>query len=366
MVDPIKRAMRISTIQVDQATTPFDISFHSGRAFRTESESVVLRLGYDNGITSCGESAPRPYVTGETLASVTELIRDRFAPRLLNREIGCLEDVASVLDDLERFCLHESLKPYHSALGAVDVALLDGLGKLRNRPVAFYLGNPSPNPGAAHSVSVPLLPDDKIRELFQRFRHYPFTHLKVLVGDDLTWNVDRLALLRSLFGDGVDLRIEVNGKWCFDQALANATALKKFKISAVEQPLPAHDIEGMRRFRTETGMPVIADESLCTLSDAKRLIESRACDILNIKVSKCGGLLRSRAVAELASSARMPCQLGAHVGETEILAAAGRHFAATTDLLWIDGGYAFLLFGAGLRKEPRKELEGPGLGLQDC
>ena len=189
--------MRISTIQVDQATAPFDISFHSGRAFRTESESVVLRLGYDNGITSCGESAPRPYVTGETLASVTELIRDRFAPRLLNREIGCLEDVASVLDDLERFCLHESLKPYHSALGAVDVALLDGLGKLRNRPVAFYLGNPSPNPGAAHSVSVPLLPDDKIRELFQRFRHYPFTHLKVLVGDDLTWNVDRLALLRS-------------------------------------------------------------------------------------------------------------------------------------------------------------------------
>ena len=164
----------------------------------------------------------------------------------------------------------------------------------------------------------------------------------------------------------MELRIEVNGKWSFEQAVTHVRELERFGISAVEQPLPAHDIEGLRRFREQTGVRVIADESLCTLSDAKGLIDSRACDILNIKVSKCGGLLRSKAIADFALSAQVPCQLGAHVGETEILSAAGRHFAATTHLLWVDGGYSFLLFGGrdAEKSGPKKEKPfGPGLGL---
>ena len=358
--------MRIAGIRVHQAAEPFDVSFLSGQALRTKSESVILRLDYDNGMFSYGESAPRAYVTGETLSSVHELIQDSFAPLLLHREIANLEDVKTTLKDLETGFLQPAEKPCLSALGAVDIALLDGLGKLGNRPVAFYLGGPLPNPCVAYSASVPFLPDERIRQLFQRFRHYPFTHLKVLVGDDLSWNVERLALLRSLFGDGVDLRIEVNGKWSFEQALAHVKELERFRISAVEQPLPAHDIEGLRGFREQTGMRVIVDESLCTLSDAKRLIDSKACDVLNIKISKCGGLLRSKAIADFALSAQVPSQLGAHVGETEILAAAGRHFAATTPLLWIDGGYSFLLFGGRKAEKsgPKKEKPfGPGLGL---
>ena len=357
--------MKISSIHVHQATKPFDISFHSGQAFRTKSESVILRVGYDNGMFSYGESAPRAYVTGETLASVAGLIRDSFAHLLLHQEIGKLEDVESILNDLDDFGLQRNLKPYLSTLGAVDIALLDGLGKCEKKPIAAYLG-PLLNSPTAYSLSVPLLPSELIRRLFLRFRHYPFSHVKAIVGDDLAWNADRLGLLRSLFGERVDIRIEVNGKWNFEQAVANVKELNKFRISAVEQPLPAHDIEGLRRFREETGMRVVADESFCTLLDAKNLIESQACDILNIKISKCGGLLRSKALADFAYSAHVPCQLGAHVGETEILTTAGRHFAATTNLLWIDGGYSFLLFGDGgdEGKGPgEKRLAGPGLGL---
>jgi L-alanine-DL-glutamate epimerase-like enolase superfamily enzyme len=358
--------MEIASIRVHQATEPFDIAFLSGQAFRTQSESVILEMGYDNGMFSYGESAPRAYVTGETLSSVDGLIRDSFAPLLLHREIGKIEDVESILNELEDHCLQRAPKPWLSALGAVDIALLDGLGKLEKRPVSSYLG-PLVNHPAGYSVSVPLLPSEQIRQLFHRFRHYPFNHVKVLVGDDLSWNADRLGLLRSLFGDQVDLRIEVNGKWSFEQAVAHARELKRFRISAVEQPLPARDIEGLRRFREETGMQVVADESFCTLSDAKRLVDSRACDILNIKISKCGGLLRAKAIADFALSAKVPCQLGAHVGETEILAAAGRHFAATTHLMWVDGGYSFLLFGGRGAEEagPGKGKPlGPGLGLR--
>jgi L-Ala-D/L-Glu epimerase len=358
--------MKISSIRVYQATKPFEISFPSGQAFRTNSESVILQVGYENGMFSYGESAPRAYVTGETLSSVSGLIQDSFAPLLLHREIRNLQDVKAILKDLKTSCLQGTLKPYLSALGAVDIALLDGLGKIGKKFVASFLGPPVDGL-KPQSVSVPFLPAEQIRQLFHRFRDCRFTHLKVLVTEDPSWNVQRLDLLRSLFGDGVDLRIEVNGKWSLDQAVANAKELDRFRISAVEQPLPAHDIEGLRRFREETGVRVVADESLCTLSDAKRLIDGRACDILNIKISKCGGLLRSKAIADFALSAQVPCQLGAHVGETEILVAAGRHFAATTNLLWVEGGYSFLLFGGRDGQSfgsGQEKLLGPGLGLR--
>ena len=336
--------MRISNLHVYQTRRPFEISFLSGQAFRTKSESVILRIDYETGISSYGESAPRSYVTGESLASVAGTIWDSFAPLLLHREIKTLKEVKNLLNELEGFCLERSIKSYNSALGAVDIALLDGLGQLEKKPVAFYLG-PWLKNSIPCSVSIPLLPDEQIHQLFHRFRHYPFRHVKVLLGEDLSWNADRLALLRSLFNGEVDLRIEVNGKWNFEQAMAHINILRKSGISAVEQPLPAHDLDGLRRFREASGFRVVADESFCTLSDARSLIENQACDVLNIKLSKCGGLLRSKAIADLAHSAHVSCQMGAHVGETEILTSAGRHFASTTDLVWVEGGYSFLLFG---------------------
>jgi muconate cycloisomerase len=355
--------MRISKIHVYQTRRPFDISFHSGQAIRTTSESIILQVDYETGISSYGESAPRIYVTGESLSSVAGLILDSFAPLLLHREVRTLEDVKAILSDLEGFCFQRNSKPYNSALSAVDIALLDGLGQFERQSMAFYLG-PSRKGSTPHSVSIPFLPDEQILQLFLRFHQYPFSHVKVLVGEDLSWNARRLGLLRSLLGERVDLRIEVNGKWDFEQAMAHVNELKKFRISAVEQPLPAHDIEGLRRFREASGIRVVADESFCTLSDAKELIEHQACDILNIKVSKCGGLLRSKAIADFAHSAHVSCQLGAHVGETEILAAAGRHFVSATNLLWAEGGYSFLLFGKeGRRRQGVADERDPRPGL---
>jgi muconate cycloisomerase len=357
--------MRISNLRVYQSARPFEISFESGQAFRTKGESVILRMEYDNGTVSYGESAPRIYVTGESVSSVAGLILNVFAPLLLNRPAGTLKDVKSTLNDLEAHCLQRSLHPCNSALGAVDIALLDGLGKLEEKPVSFYLG-PALNSRPAYSVSVPFLPVEQIRQLHSRFRHYPFTHIKVLLGGATSWNVERVALLRSLFGEGVDLRVEVNGKWTFEQAVANIEALKRHRISAVEQPLPARDIEGHCRLREKCGVRLVADESFCTLSEAEELVERGACDILNIKVSKCGGLLRSKAIADFAHSRNVPCQLGAHVGETEVLTAAGRHFSATVDLLWMDGGYSFLLFKGGGGKRSAAVSKTPstaGLGV---
>jgi len=108
--------------------------------------------------------------------------------------------------------------------------------------------------------------------------------------------------------------------------------------------LAASDVEGLHEIRNKTGIPVIVDESLCSLSDAKRLIEAEACDVINIKISKCGGLLKSKEIRDFAESKNIPCQVGAHVGETDILGKAGRYFAMTTRNLFCFEGFSQLLF----------------------
>ena len=131
--------------------------------------------------------------------------------------------------------------------------------------------------------------------------------------------------------------------------------LKIFNIAGVEQPLEGIDIKGLREIRHVTGIPVIVDESMCTLRDAEHLIEMGACDIINIKISKCGGLLKSKQIRNFAQSRNVSCQVGAHVGETDILSRSGQYFAMTTRDLFCFEGFSHLLFDNSWKNNIKNE-----------
>jgi len=300
-------------------------------------------LEFENGISGYGESTPMTYVTGEDCSSVVQVIQNCFSSILFSHEIHTIDDVVGVLNELESECLKRNILHYNSALGAIDIALLDALGKLQKVPVTNFLGS-IVREKALYSISIPFLPLQKIKELFFQLPKSNVKYVKVLVGETESENIKRVKLIRSLFGDHVDIRVENNGKWTFQQAVSNLEKLDKFNITAVEQPIAKEDIVGLQRLKKAIRIPIIVDESMCSLSDARNLIEKDACDILNIKISKCGGLLRSRDIAHFAKSQNISCQMGAHVGETEILNAAGKSFALTTSNLIYFEGASFLLF----------------------
>jgi len=336
--------MRIVKINLYKYDEPLKLKFHSTQTLRTSAESIIVRLEFENGILGYGESAPRTYVTGEDCSTVPLAIRNCFSSILFCHEINTIDDVEKVLDQLESECRNRNISHYNSALGAIDTALLDALGKFQKLSVTDFLGS-IVRKKAPYSISIPLLPLQEIQELFfQLPKLARVKYVKVLVGQVEDENMERVGLVRSLFGDDVDIRVENNGKWTFQQAISNLDKLQEFNITAVEQPLAKDDIEGLGRLKEATGIPIIVDESMCSLSDAKRLIETGACDILNIKISKCGGLLRSKRIAQFAKSQNILCQLGAHVGETQILGEAGKAFALTTSNLVYFEGCSFLLF----------------------
>jgi L-alanine-DL-glutamate epimerase-like enolase superfamily enzyme len=335
--------MKIEKIIIRHYERPFRFEFHSTQTFRTGAESVILQLEFENGISGYGESTPMKYITGETSSSVVEVIRECFAPILLSQSMLKEDDIEPLIDELEGECLKRHRPYYNTALGAIDIALLDALGKYQGVPLTHFLG-PIVRERAPYSISVPFLPLQKIQELFYQLPVERVKYVKVLVGKDEHENEERVGLVRSLFGDNVDIRVENNGIWTLDEATSNLKRLTEFDISAAEQPLVKDDIEGLQRLRKAIGIPVVVDESMCDLTDARRLIEQGACDILNIKISKCGGVLRSKRIAQHAQSHNVQCQMGAHVGETEILRTAGRSFALTTPNLVFFEGASFLLF----------------------
>jgi L-alanine-DL-glutamate epimerase-like enolase superfamily enzyme len=149
--------------------------------------------------------------------------------------------------------------------------------------------------------------------------------------------------------------------------------MARFRLSAVEQPVAKEDFEGLRQVQEAAKIPIMADESLCTMDDANRLIHLKACKMFNLRLSKMGGITNAIRLKEAAEAAGIRCQLGCHVGETSILAAAGRHFALTQGpLAFLEGSFAPYL----LTRDPVQEpvvfgkggvglpLPGPGLGVR--
>lgn len=360
--------MRILIINVFQCTTPFKFSFHSPHTRRLRSDSIVVELHFDNNISGYGEGAARPYVTGETPATLVYAIRDYFSNILLRREINSIEDVQGTIEALEKNCLNRNNATYNSALAAIDVALLDALSQYQGVPLHSYFG-PVVTDKLPCSFSVPFLKASELKQISHRVIKLSIDSMKVIMGKVEKENIERVKLVRSLFGTEIGIRVEANGKWQAKQAISQIEKLKRFNISGVEQPVAAADIDGLKEVRDKTGIPIIVDESMCSLSDAKKLIEEKACDIINIKISKCGGLLRSKEIRDFAVSRNIPCQVGAHVGETDILGRAGRHFAMTTRNLFCFEGFSHLLFEDSwddhfLRKnDSKKAMSNPGLGV---
>jgi L-Ala-D/L-Glu epimerase len=334
--------MRIRQIDLYLNQQPFRFSFVSMHTDRRQADGVLLRMETDDGVVGWGESTPRVYVSGETCESVLALIRTRFAQPLFTVDLGSTRQIMDVLDTLEAQARLPSPVPATSALGAVDLALWDVWGQIcQTAACMFFASELLPRP--ALSLSVPIMPLEQMRQLHPLIDDLGVSQFKLVLSAEVEENVARLALLRDLVGPQAIVTADANGKLTSGQVEGMLPALLVFGLAAIEQPAPKSDFEGMRRLRKRIDLPITADESVCTLADARHAVELEACDTLNLKLSKCGGLYATRKIHQLVRQHGIACQLGSHVGETAILAAAGAQMARVLpDLCFMEIGSTFL------------------------
>jgi muconate cycloisomerase len=333
----------------------------------------------DDGTEGFGEGVPREYVTGETIDSTLELLsRSDLAAQL-----EPCRDFSEAVAQAERLQLAPIAGDDRECQGnaarcALELAVLDAYGKRFGQPLSAVTRLAAPDlvqerewvrySGAITSANTRL----KLRMASWRLRVYGFRQVKVKVGIAGHDDVFRLRQIRPRLGRKVDVRVDANEAWSAQEAVARVLELEPFSVTAVEQPVSHADVDILAEVRRSVRAPIMLDESLCSLRDAERAAERGTCDLFNLRLSKCGGFIPSLRLAQYARRRELGYQLGCQVGETAVLSAAGRHFAATVaDLRYVEGSYdrhlvreplgtRDLTFGWG---GWAPALAGPGLGV---
>ncbi|MBP7862162.1 hypothetical protein KA183_10795 [bacterium] len=333
--------MRISNIEVMVVNLPFRVSFGHNLASRKSSSNVLVKTTLESDdkrvFTGYGESIPRDYVTGETIQSALKAIESQFIPQLKDFQF---ETPLAALAHLETYS-----GANNAAWCAVEISILDALAKASNLQLAYLLSlydsAKAKSPAKASSIKstsiesvidyggvVPFGPNPAIAALILCYRLYGFKTVKLKMGRDFERGLFTLKMARKLMGSEATIRTDANCAWTVEETLFFAEKMRKYKVSSIEQPIDAENIAGLQRLTAEVPETIVADESLCTLDQAKLLISTRACDAFNIRLSKVGGVLASMQMADMARQAGLGCLMGAQVGESAILSAAARAFAA--------------------------------------
>lgn len=317
---------RIVSFAVHATELPFRVKFEHAAASRRSSESLFVELHLDDGTTGWGESLPRVYVTGESRDGACELLAGSILPRLLGRAFESFEEVVAFLTACDgrapvEWVPRDQLQS--AAWCAVDLALLDAFGKHFGRTP---FGQTS-IPGDLRYSGVLSSGDGWKRRLQPLvYRLLGFRALKIKAGPETT--VRDIARVRRLAGVNTELRVDANMSWTFDQALRLMPEFARSGVTSFEQPLPADDLARAARLIRETGLEVMADESLHTGESLQRLIDTKACTAINARISKCGGLIATLARCREARSAGLWVQLGCQVGESSLLSAAHLHLCS--------------------------------------
>ncbi|MEA2079024.1 MAG: enolase C-terminal domain-like protein [Pseudomonadota bacterium] len=362
----------ILSFELSAVELPFRKPFKHAAAERSSSYSLFLKCTTDSGAVGFGESLPREYVTGESRGSAFAMLRDNILPRLLGKQFDSMQDVESFL----HHCNGQTPGwvaadvPQTAAWCAVDLALLDAFGKTFG---ARALSTEPATLPADFRYSGVLSADKGWRLIKSALKQRLFGIRQVKLKVDDTEDVKAVRLLRRVFGRNFDVRVDTNMIWDVEQAVHSMRDMARCGVTSFEQPVAAEDIEGLAWLVEETGLNVMADESLTTGASLQRLIETKACTAANVRVSKCGGLVAALNRSREALAANMSLQLGCQVGESSLLSAAHMRLAqAVQPVTYAEGCFGLFLlredpvvpllqFGYGGR--PPQVPQGNGLGV---
>ena len=375
--------MRIAEIAAYHVRIGLKKTIRHASHMRDENDTLVVRCRLDDGTHGWGEGLPRSYVTGETIDSALEQLRNGRWRELaepfddLSGSLAVAERVPAALPASGRDgrdCFGNSVRC------AVELSVLDAAARACGQPLSAVTALVEetaairqPQSQVRYSAAITASGSAKQVSRALMFRLCGFRQAKAKVGVHGVDDAAALRRIRRALGDGFDLRIDANEAWSCATLEERLDPLLRCRISALEQPVPHAEVDGLAAIRKRIAVPIILDESLCSLSDADRAIERGTCDLFNIRLSKCGGFLPSLRLASLAHRAGLGYQLGCQVGETGILSAAGRHFATSVGgIRYLEGSFDRFLVKEPLTVEDltfgygglAPALDGPGLGVQ--
>ncbi|MCL4544155.1 MAG: dipeptide epimerase [Chloroflexi bacterium] len=321
---------------------PFRIS----RGTQTVARPVIVELRVD-GLAGYGEADPSSFY-GETTESVLAALHH------LGPSIECdIGDIQTLQETIER-----SIRLNPAARSAVLCAAYDLAGKALGVPVYRLVGlNPERTPHTSFTIGI-AEPDEMARKA-QAAASYPILKVKVGTDDDAR----RLKAIREVRPDAI-IRVDANAAWNPREAIRNIEQLSQFDLQFVEQPVAAHDVDGLAWVRQHSSLPIFADESCVTAFDVPRI--APAVDGIVVKLAKCGGIPGALDQINAAHLFGKEVMLGCMI-ETSLGITAAAHISPLVEYADLDGHLLIRddpFLGVGVEQGKLILPRGAGLGVR--
>ena len=354
--------MKITQVRLGRISTPLRVPFKTALRTVNSVEDVIVELHTDTGAVGYGEAPPTGVITGDTTGAILGAIQDHIAPALLGRDLDEFEDLTAAV---QKALVHNT-----SAKAAVDMALWDLLGQKYSAPVYRMLGGARRN--IVTDITISVNPPEEMARDARTAVQRGYDCLKVKVGIDPELDVARLAAVREAVGKDVKLRIDANQGWTPKEAvrILNGMQERGLDLEFVEQPVKAHDFDGLKYVTERSYVPVLADESVFSPQDALTIMQMGAADLVNIKLMKCGGLYNALKIASAAEVYGVECMIGCML-EAKISVNAAVHLACAKQIITrvdLDGPVLCsedpILGGAVFNEKEITVSNEPGLGIK--
>lgn len=355
--------MKIKEIQIGKVSIPLKKPFKTALRQVNSAEDIIIKVIADTGEVGFGNAPPTAVITGDSQDSIIAAIRDTLGPKIIGMEIDNLEGIMSALD---AGMLHN-----HSAKAALDIAVYDLFGKRFGIPLYKLFGGYCTSMETDLTISLNA-PEEMVRDSLEAVAE-GYTAIKLKVGNEPALDIKRVQAIRAAVGRDIKIRLDANQGWSAKEAVRT---IRKFEadgldIELIEQPVKAHDFEGLKYVTDRVETDIMADESAFGPFEVFQLLSMRACDLINIKLMKAGGLHNALKIVNFAETMGVQCMMGcmleSKVGITAAASiAAGKKIVTRADL---DAAVLLaedpVVGGVSFCKNQLLISEAPGLGITD-
>jgi L-Ala-D/L-Glu epimerase len=283
------------------------------------AQNVFIRIRTDAGFTGVGECSAFPMIVGETQNTCYEMAKD-FALLWKNKNALDLEGRLKDLDDFTAFNT--------TAKSAFDMALYDLAAQQARLPLYKYLKGTKKV--METDLTIGIDDPEKMAATALDFKNKGVRIIKIKLGKDGKTDLLRVQKIRESVGNSIRLRLDANQGWDFETSKEVLGKIAAFDIDFCEQPMRQYNDRLLPELRRISPVKIMADESVFNHHDAKRLIDSGACDYINIKFSKSGGIAEALKINQVCASGGIACMMGGML-ESRLALTAFAHFAMSQD-----------------------------------
>jgi len=314
-------SLAIEDMRIYRFDIPLKDVFTIATMSLSKAENLLVELKTNEGISGWGEASSFRAIVGET-----QLINIAAAKELRQIIVGRNPlAFTSLVQEMDAYLPHNT-----TLKSALDMAIFDIAAKVHGVPLYVFLGGQKRT--METDLTMGIGNPDEAGDKALSITSMGFRIIKVKLGLNFVDDYKRLKNIRQAIGPEPILRIDANQGWDRISATRSLNAFTEFNVEFCEQPCRAHDLQGMKYVSQHTTIPVMADESVFSVTDAFTIIQQDLVPYFNVKLCKAGGILNAGKIAHIAEAGFRPCMIGC-MSESRLGITAAAHFACANPIV---------------------------------